>query len=306
MPRHISLVFPGQGSQHIGMLDAIDSCFVDEVKPIVNAALEFDLIDIINNGSPEDLNRTSITQPALLLASYLSYKQLRASLDFHVNTLCGHSLGEYSALVVGDSLNLEQALKLVHQRGLLMEECEAGSMYAILNCDLNKIINYCEQVQNKLSAVVAPANINSPKQIVIAGDIDAVEEVISLLKNDGIRKCIKLKVSVPSHCKLMTNATNEFKNLVKTIDLRFPKIELIHNFNARPSSDIGELKLNLIKQLTNPVQWIKTMEYLNKKNSIIIECGPNKVLTGIAKSNNLDSVISTSMDDHLEVLKSLL
>ena len=306
MPRHISLVFPGQGSQHIGMLDAIDSCFVDEVKPIVNAALEFDLIDIINNGSPEDLNRTSITQPALLLASYLSYKQLRASLDFQVSTLCGHSLGEYSALVVGNSLNLEQALKLVHQRGLLMEECDAGSMYAILNCDLNKIMNYCEQAQNKLSAVVAPANINSPKQIVIAGDIDAVEEVISLLKNDGIRKCIKLKVSVPSHCKLMTNAANEFKNLVKTIDLRFPKIELIHNFNARPSSDIDELKLNLIKQLTNPVQWIKTMEYLNKKNSIIIECGPNKVLTGIAKSNNLDSVISTSMDNHLEELKSLL
>ena len=306
MPRHISLVFPGQGSQHIGMLDAIDSCLIDEVKPIVNAALEFDLIDIINNGNSEDLNRTSITQPALLLASYLSYKQLRASLDFNVSTLCGHSLGEYSALVVGDSLNLEQALKLVHQRGLLMEECEAGSMYAILNCDLDKIMNYCEQVQNKLSSVVAPANINSPKQIVIAGDINAVEEVISLLKSDGIRKCIKLKVSVPSHCKLMTNATNEFKNLVKTIDLRFPKIELIHNFNATSASDIDELKLNLIKQLTNPVQWIKTMEYLNKKNSIIIECGPNKVLTGIAKSNNLDSVISTSMDDHLEVLKSLL
>ena len=107
MPRHISLVFPGQGSQHIGMLENIDSCFIDEVKPIVNSALDFDLIDIINNGNSDDLNRTSITQPALLLASHLSYKQLKSSLDFHVNTICGHSLGEYSALVVGDALNLE-------------------------------------------------------------------------------------------------------------------------------------------------------------------------------------------------------
>ena len=306
MPRHISLVFPGQGSQHIGMLENIDSCFIDEVKPIVNSALDFDLIDIINNGNSDDLNRTSITQPALLLASYLSYKQLKSSLDFHVNTICGHSLGEYSALAVGDALNLEQALQLVHQRGLLMEECDSGSMYAILNCDLDKIINYCEQVQNKLSLVVSPANINSPKQIVIAGDIDAVEEVILLLKNDGIRKCIKLKVSVPSHCKLMTDAANKFENLLQKVNLKLPKIELIHNFNASSSPDIHELKLNLINQLTSPIQWIQTMEYLNQKNSIIIECGPNKVLTGIAKSNNLDSVISTSMDNHLEVLKSLL
>ena len=104
----------------------------------------------------------------------------------------------------------------------------------------------------------------------------------------------------------MTDAANKFENLLQKVNLKLPKIELIHNFNASSSADINELKLNLINQLTSPVQWIQTMEYLNQKNSIIIECGPNKVLTGIAKSNNLDSVISTSMDNHLEVLKSIL
>ena len=306
MPRHISLVFPGQGSQHIGMLECIDSSLIDEVKPIVNSALDFDLIDLISNGNSEELNKTSITQPALLLSSYLSFRQLKSLIDFKPNVLCGHSLGEYTALVIGESLNLETGLKLVHQRGLLMEECKSGSMYAILNCDLDKITNYCEQVQNKLNLVVSPANINSPKQIVIAGHIDAVEEVILMLKNDGIRKCIKLQVSVASHCKLMTDAANQFEKVVNTISLKLPTIELIHNFNASSSSDIDELKSNLIKQLTNPVQWIKTMQYLKQKNSIIIECGPNKVLTGIAKSNDLKTTISTSTDDHIDTLKSLL
>ena len=306
MPRHISLVFPGQGSQHIGMLESIDSYLIDEVKPIVDSALNFNLIDLINNGSPEDLNRTSITQPALLLSSYLSYRQLKSSIDFNADVLCGHSLGEYSALVIGESLNLEQGLKLVHQRGLLMEKCKPGSMYAILNCNLDKITNYCEQVQNKLNLEVSPANINSPKQIVIAGDVDAAEEVIKMLKNDGVRKCIKLQVSVASHSKLMTDAANDFEKIVNSINLKLPNIELIHNFNASSSSDIHELKSNLIKQLTNPVQWIKTMEYLKRKNSIIIECGPNKVLTGIAKSNDLETIVSTSKVDYIETLKNLL
>ncbi|MBL88460.1 MAG: hypothetical protein CMD80_03120 [Gammaproteobacteria bacterium] len=127
-----------------------------------------------------------------------------------------------------------------------------------------------------------------------------------MLKNDGIRKCIKLQVSVASHCKLMTDAANQFEKVVNTISLKLPTIELIHNFNASSSFDIDELKSNLIKQLTNPVQWIKTMQYLKRKNSIIIECGPNKVLTGIAKSNDLEKTVSTSTDDHIETLKSLL
>jgi len=306
MPRHISLVFPGQGSQHVGMLESIDSCFIDEVKLIVNSALDFDLIDIINCGNSEDLNRTSITQPAILLASYLFYRQLKSSINVEINTLCGHSLGEYSALVVGESLHLEEGLKLVHQRGLLMEKCQAGSMYAVLNCDLDRITDFCKQVRKRTNLEVSPANINSPKQIVIAGNEEAVEEVIGMLKNDGIRKCIKLQVSVPSHCKLMAHAAHEFENVIRNIDLKLPKIELIHNFNASSAADINELNFNLLQQLTNPVQWVKTMEYLKQKNSIIIECGPGKVLTGIAKSNELDSVISTSADDHLEILKSLL
>ena len=297
MPRHISLVFPGQGSQHIGMLENIDSCFIDEVKPIVNSALDFDLIDIINNGNSDDLNRTSITQPALLLASYLSYKQLKSSLDFHVNTICGHSLGEYSALVVGDALNLEQALQLVHQRGLLMEECDSGSMYAILNCDLDKIINYCEQVQNKLSLVVSPANINSPKQIVIAGDIDAVEEVILLLKNDGIRKCIKLKVSVPSHCKLMTPASIKFSEVLDKINFKEPKSKVVQNFSVTHTQDITAIKENLVSQLYSPVRWSEIMNFF-ESNSIteFYECGPSKVLTGLIKRQFTD-VDLYSLDD---------
>ena len=306
MPRHISFVFPGQGSQSMGMLDRIDPAYINHFRPKVDSALDLDLIEIIKHGPIEKLNRSSITQPAILLTSYLLYKELLSKINIEPDIICGHSLGEYTALVVGNSIDLEEALKLVHKRGLLMEECNEGSMYAILNCDLLTISKFCDEVSNKTKKIVSPANINSPNQIVIAGNIDAVEEVVMLLKNHGVKRCIKLQVSVASHCALMSEAAIKFKEHISTIDLKLPNIELLHNFNAQSSKDTDELKLNMINQLTHPVQWTKTMEILNKKNSIVVECGPNKVLSGIAKSNNITDIVSTSMDNYVQRLTELV
>ena len=306
MPRHISFVFPGQGSQSLGMIDNIDNSLINQFRPIVESSLDFDLLDIVMNGPVEKLNQSSITQPAVLLTSYLLYQDLMNSMVIKPDIICGHSLGEYTALVVGNSLELEEALKLVYKRGLFMEECLEGSMYAILNCELETISKFCEEVSKKSNMVVSPANINSPNQTVIAGNIDAVGEVVTLLNNHGVKRCIKLQVSVASHCELMSEAAIKFKNYIGMINLKMPDIKLIHNYNAKTSNDVDELKLNMINQLIHPVQWAKTMEYLHKKNSIVIECGPSKVLSGIAKSNNITDIISTSMDNYVDKLKELI
>ena len=148
MPRHISIIFPGQGSQSIGMLDNFSSSYLDSYKDIIFDSLGFDLIDIISNGSEEKLNKTSITQPAILLSSFLQYEEFIKKLKITPNIMCGHSLGEYTALVVSQSLNLSDALSLVHKRGLLMEQCQKGSMCAVLNTDLDVISGVCKKVEN--------------------------------------------------------------------------------------------------------------------------------------------------------------
>ena len=161
MPRHISFVFPGQGSQFVGMLDKIDSSLIATIKEDVANQFDFDLIDIINNGPEEVLNKTSITQPAILLASCLAYKQLQLEMDIKPDLMCGHSLGEFSALVASESIDLVNALKLVHKRGIFMENCVNGSMYAILNANFDDILRVCNEVENSLGQIVSPANINA-------------------------------------------------------------------------------------------------------------------------------------------------
>jgi len=225
MPRHISILFPGQGSQHIGMLDNLPTELVESFRDLALEALNFDLIDLIKNGNEEDLNKTSITQPAILLTSFIYYKHLQNSINFKADLMCGHSLGEYSALVASNSITLDDGLKLVYQRGLLMERSLKGSMYAILNTDIDIINELCMKVRDDKNMIVSTANINSPKQIVIAGENKAVETVVSDLKNNGYKKCIKLNVAVASHCKLMEKASNEFENLLNKVEINFPRMQ---------------------------------------------------------------------------------
>ena len=306
MPRHISLIFPGQGSQSIGMLNSFSEDELDNVTKISKKVLDIDIIECIKNGPEDDLNKTSITQPALLIASYLYYKKFLNLFDITPNLLAGHSLGEYSALLASNSIKIDDAISLVHKRGKCMENSQKGSMYAILNLDLNEINQICKAVKQETSLVISPANINSPNQVVIAGSDEAARIAADKCKEAGAKRCIQLNVSVASHCSLMDEAASNFKKELDEHKFYTPDISIIHNVDAKIEEDITNIPNKLLEQLTLPVQWTKTMEYIKTFNGIVIECGPGKVLSGLAKTNGLDNVLSMSSETFEDDLKKLL
>ena len=306
MPRHISILFPGQGSQCLGMLNSHSNDALHYLEKDINNMLGYNLVDVINNGPIDLLNKTSVTQPAILLTSFLEFKNILQKLDIKPNILCGHSLGEYTALVAANSISLEDAILLVQKRGILMEKCKKGSMCAILNVDKDIISKTCKQIENKFNTIVAPANINSPKQIVISGTTIGVNQVVKHLTQIGYKKCIKLNVSVASHSRLMDEISKDFRDELNEIDFNEPNCEVIHNVDNKSSSDIFDLKEKLLNQLTCPVQWTNTMNYIKKFNGIVIECGPNKILTGIAKSNGIKNIFSTSSKNFIDEIKEVL
>jgi len=299
MPRHISLVFPGQGSQSVGMLDDFKPEDISSIKPALSD-LPFDLIDIIQNDPDNLLNKTSITQPALLATSYLHYKKFLSLTDMRPDILAGHSLGEYSALVAADSIKLKNAISLVHKRGLFMESSQKGSMFAILNLDLSLIKDICNEVSLTTGLIVSPANINSPNQIVIAGNEEAALVVADRCKEAGAKRCIQLKVGAASHCMLMKAASESLLAELTLIHFNKLSIPIIHNYDASIDSSSINLVDKLTSQLTCPVKWIDTMNLIKEFNGIIIECGPGKVLSGLAKANGLDNILSTSSNNFKE------
>ena len=306
MPRHITVAFPGQGSQYVGMLDHLPEGFINNFKDEIRESLEFDILDIIKNGSEEKLNKTSITQPAILLTSYLEYKFMLDKLNIEPDLLCGHSLGEYTALVAAQAITLRDALRVVHKRGLYMEESLSGSMFAILNTDMKIIDDCCQKASFKSNKIVSPANINSSKQVVIAGEDEAVELAIEYLKNNGAKKCIRLKVSVPSHCELMYEAATKLSTILDEIKINNCEYELIHNLDAKKSNDFSSIKNKLILQLTKPVQWSDIMTHVKTKNGIFIECGPKNILSGLAKANDIDNIYTTSSSTFISEMGKIL
>ena len=306
MPRHITVAFPGQGSQFIGMLDHLPESFINNFKNDIRESLEFDILDIIKNGSEEKLNKTSITQPAILLTSYLEYKFMLDKLNIEPDLLCGHSLGEYTALVAAQAITLRDALRVVHKRGLYMEESLSGSMFAILNTDMKIIDDCCQKASFKSNKIVSPANINSSKQVVIAGEDEAVELAIEYLKNNGAKKCIRLNVSVPSHCELMYEAAIKLSTILDEIKINNCEYELIHNLDAKKSNDFSSIKNKLILQLTKPVQWSDIMTHVKTKNGIFIECGPKNILSGLAKANDIDNIYTTSSSTFISDMGKIL
>ena len=306
MPRHISLIFPGQGSQSIGMLDSFSEDELNYVTKISEEILDIDIIDCIKNGPEEDLNETSITQPALLIASYLYYKKFLDVFAITPDLLAGHSLGEYSALLASNSIKIDDAISLVHKRGKCMENSQKGLMFAILNLDFNEINKICMAVEQETGQVISPANINSPNQVVIAGSNEAAAIAADKCKDAGAKRCIKLKVSVASHCNLMNEAASNFKKELDEYKFNMPEISIINNVDAKIEEDITNIPKKLIEQLTLPVQWTKTMEYIKTFDGIVIECGPGKVLSGLAKTNGLDNILSMSSESFEDDLKELL
>lgn len=304
MAKHISVVFPGQGSQSLGMLDHFSKHELDSSNFNKNF-FDFDLLDVVASDS-EKLNQSFYTQPALVLASHLYFNRLLKLLPNPLNLLAGHSLGEYSALVASGSLELKTALQLVYKRGMFMSEAPSGSMMAVMGLNQSIIDNICNEISNNSNMSVASANINTPNQTVIGGDHKSVDVASLKLKEEGAKRCIKLKVSTASHCSLMKESSIKLNKELDTIVIKKPNIDVIQNVDAKIISDPSKIKENLTNQLTNPVQWVETMKCIKSHNGILIECGPGKVLSGLAKSNGLHNVLTMSSASFEEDLRNMI
>jgi len=285
--KQFALVFPGQGSQSVGMLKALAAAYpiVGETFTEARDVLGLDLWDIIQHGPEEQLNRTTVTQPALLAADIACYRAWRAQGGPAPDWTAGHSLGEYAALVCAGSLRFADALMLVAHRGRLMQEAVpegAGAMAAILGLEDGAVQKLCGDAA--LGEVLAAVNYNAPGQVVIAGTKAAVDRAIAGAKAAGAKRAIPLTVSVPSHCALMRPAALKFAHELAPITIESPAIPVIHNWNVDQASSPERIREALVNQLFSPVRWVETIQRMGTLGATsILECGPGKILTGLNK-----------------------
>ncbi|MFB2538942.1 ACP S-malonyltransferase [Acinetobacter sp. c3-l95] len=283
----VAFVFPGQGSQKVGMLAELAQHYpvIEQTFAEASQALGFDLWNIAQSG--EKLDQTAYTQPVLLTASVAIWRAWRENNTILPVYLAGHSLGEYSALVAAEAISLQDAVKLVHLRGQLMQQAIAegeGAMAAILGWDDAQVIELCQNVsKNAGVGQVDAANFNAKGQVVIAGTTQAVNVAIEQAKSQGA-KAIVLPVSVPSHCSLMQDTAQQFAQSLNQIDWQLPKIPVIHNVNVQVANNTDELKQALTEQLYKSVQWTQTLSYLEQHGiQYLVECGAGNVLSNLAK-----------------------
>jgi len=302
-----SIVFPGQGSQSLGMLSDLRSNFsvVNEIFQEASDAINEDLWKIVNQDQ-ELLSLTENTQPVMLAAGYATYKVLAGEVNLSPQSIAGHSLGEYTALVASDSLVFFDAVKLVRKRAELMQTAVpsgSGSMAAILGLDDAKIIEICANA-NELGVVEA-VNFNSPGQVVIAGEKKAVAHACELMKEVGAKRALVLPVSVPSHCSLMKDAAMDFKHSVEAINFQMGSEKVLHNVDADYSNNIEEIKLKLVEQLYKPVLWTSIVQKMKRSGvEKLIEVGPGKVLAGLTR--RIDKSLSGSAIIDTASLKSTI
>ncbi|MDA0146352.1 ACP S-malonyltransferase [Vibrio sp. RW] len=282
-----AIVFPGQGSQAIGMLADLGEQY-DVVKQTFSEASEalgYDLWALVQEGPVENLNETFRTQPALLTASVAIWRVWQElGLEQPVN-LAGHSLGEYSALVCAGVIDFKEAIKLVELRGQLMQEAVpagVGAMYAIIGLDDEAIAKACEDAAQ--DEVVSPVNFNSPGQVVIAGNKAAVERAGALCKEAGAKRALPLPVSVPSHCALMKPAADKLAVALEALEFNAPALPVINNVDVIAETDPAKIKDALVRQLYSPVRWTEGVQAMNEQGvEKLLELGPGKVLTGLTK-----------------------
>jgi [acyl-carrier-protein] S-malonyltransferase len=304
------LAFPGQGSQHQSMLSkggisdlALSSEYAHALE-CCSDLISHDAFKLIEEGPEELINRTSITQPILILCSYLHFNKLVNTVDITPTYIAGHSLGEYSALVAANSISITEALKLVRKRGELMESAPNGSMSAIMGLDNNVIGEICLIASHGDSSHVQCANLNSPNQTVISGHDDAVIRAQDLCIAKGAKRAIKLKVSIASHSKLMLSAADEFQKTLECVTFKMPDINIIHNVSVNSSTSSEDIPSLLVSQLHSPVRWVETCNFVSKLNLPIIECGPGKVLSGLFKGNKLENYFSVTDADFYEKINN--
>ncbi|OLS62177.1 ACP S-malonyltransferase [Pseudomonas putida] len=287
MSASLAFVFPGQGSQSLGMLAELGAQYplvIDTFRE-ASEALGYDLWALIQDGPEEQLNQTDKTQPAILTASIALWRVWEAEGGARPAYVSGHSLGEYSALVAAGSLTLADAVKLVERRGQLMQEAVPagqGAMAAILGLDDADVVAICAEAAQ--GDVVSAVNFNSPGQVVIAGAKAAVERAMEGCKARGAKRALPLPVSVPSHCELMRPAAERFAESVNAIEWKAPAIPVVQNVSAAVPADLEVLKRDLLEQLYKPVRWVECVQTLAAQGAVqLVECGPGKVLAGLNK-----------------------
>ncbi|MCG8432529.1 MAG: ACP S-malonyltransferase [Gammaproteobacteria bacterium] len=283
----LAFVFPGQGSQSLGMLSELagQQPIVEQTFAEASAVLGYDLWQLCQEGPEERLNATECTQPALLTASVATWRIWCERTDVRPEYTAGHSLGEYSALVCAGALDFPAAIELVAFRGRAMQEAVpagSGAMAAILGLDDAAVKDACDAVKGQ--DVLSPVNFNAPGQVVIAGHAEAVDRAIEEVKAKGAKRALKLPVSVPSHCDLMKPAADRMAEKLSEVQISAPVTPVVHNVDVAEHLDAAAIRRALVAQLHNPVRWVETIHYLAKQGiTAMVECGPGKVLAGLNK-----------------------
>lgn len=301
----VAVVFPGQGSQSVGMISDVIAQYpvAKDTLAEANEVLGFDLHKLIENGPAEELNSTQNTQPALVAVEVAVWRALDGKLT--ADYMAGHSLGEYSALVCAGALSFADALKLVRRRGQLMQEAVPageGGMAAVLGMQDDQVEAICAQLSS--DKIVQPANYNGPGQLVIAGHAEAVEKAAAQCKESGAKRAMVLPVSGPFHSALMQPAADAFAGFIADIEIKTPAVPVLQNASIQLETDPERIRDNLVKQIASPVNWTKTIQLLVSQDvNTVYEIGPGKVLTGLNKRidkslssnviNNSDSIANT-------------
>lgn len=307
-----AFVFPGQGSQAVGMLDAWgDHLAVREVLDEASAALGEDIGALIRGGPKEQLDLTTNTQPVMLTAGIACYRAWRAEGGAAPAVVAGHSLGEYSALVAAEALALKDALPLVRFRAQAMQEAVpagSGAMAAILGLDASAVRDVCAQVAAASGEVVEAVNFNDPKQTVIAGSKAGVEKGCEALKAAGAKRALPLPVSAPFHCSLMKPAADRLKERLAATPFAVPRLPVVNNIDVAVVSDAAAIRDALYRQAFGPVRWTETVPALRARGAThVIECGPGKVLSGMVKRIDAEIVAGALFDPaSLADVRSLL
>ncbi|MBB1584320.1 ACP S-malonyltransferase [Serratia sp. OS31] len=303
-----AFVFPGQGSQSLGMLADLAAQYpiVEATFSEASSVLGYDLWQLVQQGPAEELNKTWQTQPALLAASVAIFRVWQQQGGKMPALMAGHSLGEYSALVCAGVLDFQAAIRLVELRGKLMQEAVpegTGAMSAIIGLDNAAIAKACEE--SAQGQVVSPVNFNSPGQVVIAGNKEAVERAGAACKAAGAKRALPLPVSVPSHCALMKPAADKLAVALQDITFSAPQVPVVNNVDVRAESDPEAIRSALVRQLYSPVRWTESVEFMAAQGvTSLLEVGPGKVLTGLTK-RIVDTLTAAAVNDAASLTAAL-
>jgi [acyl-carrier-protein] S-malonyltransferase len=291
---NLAFVFPGQGSQKIGMLAELaeQNPIIEKTFSEASEVLGYDMWDLIQQGAQEDINLTQRTQPILLTCSVAIWRLWNEKLGATPSQMAGHSLGEWSALVCANVINFADGLRIVEARGKYMQQAVPvgqGAMAAIIGLDDQAILDACAEAGDL--GVVDAVNFNAPGQVVIAGSNDAVERAMDICKAAGAKRALPLPVSAPFHTSLMKPAADNLAEMVNAVSFRAPEVPIMHNVHARNEQDPEAIKALMLEQIYSPVKWVDCVKQLKEGGvSTLVECGPGKVLSGLVKRIDRDLI----------------